>query len=302
MAELDNFIAHVKRHGLARANRFEVEIQLPQSLMQSGKSETSTLKKAFSVVKSILLRGGETTRGLNIMCHSAQLPGLGLVTSEHKHNKSNEKVAYDVIFDDLSLQFRVSKDMYEKVILDSWLNEIYDHKKHAFSYRDEYLTDIFIHQLDDVGNRVYSIQIIEAFPLTISPIGISHESGDTFHILEAQFAYRKWIKTEDQDENDIENIFDSPEAFLNYVTSPKALSKVYDIVVAGENPGFTGESLGLYNKVNDLVKDYADVSLSEVTGMLQKVKNDISNNNRVSSPDKISLENMIDNITNNLGL
>jgi hypothetical protein len=154
---------------LARSSRFDVSINIPLTMIPYFNS----------------------ARRLNYRCESANLPGRTLSTTEQKTYGPIEKHPYLTTFTDLQLMFIVDDDMSQKVFFDAWLNYINPQYNNNFRYKNNYATIITINQYDVTNKLSYSINLYDAFPISMNQLDLNW-SNDGFHKLSVDFAYTYW--------------------------------------------------------------------------------------------------------------
>lgn len=307
----ESFIAAIKKHGVSKTNRFRVEIPLPATVQSKlnemagygsfgQNEELNSFGRATKILKNIVLgRNSNYTRGLELMCETAQLPGQSFLTTDRRTNTTNRKLPYDTQFEDAVFTFYVSSDMLEKTIIETWQNTIYDRKTHSFEYYDKYVTDIVVHQLDLAGNVTHTIRLIDAYPVQVNALDLNAGTDD-IHKISVTFTFYQWTEGDgSESDTSISSGIESPSDLFEAANNPKFLNKVYDIAV-GNNPGFSGEALFVYEKISNLTKEYANISAGELSNIISTVKNDLGSSNDISNEDKLSLSGIIDDIKDKL--
>jgi hypothetical protein len=160
---------------LARANRFDVRIIAPLTL-----------------VATTLL----PSRNLTLRCENAELPSRTFATMDRKTYGPVEKLPYLSTYNDLNLTFIVDGDMNQKKFFDAWLELVNPKFTNDFNYRDDYSTSIIINQYDVSNQLTYSIELIEAYPVSINQLDLDWGS-DAHHRLTVSFAYTEWKTNSD---------------------------------------------------------------------------------------------------------
>ena len=189
--------------GLARNNQFLVT--LPS--LGAGIPALSSLGSLGGAVGSVL--GFLGTRNMNILCRTAQIPGKQVLTHERRIGMEFQKVAYGYAVDDISMTFYLMNDYGVKDYFDSWRSTILDETGQASNYKNEYAKTVTIHQLRQPlkgfsrqlgpirfnagigGGSVYSVDLIEAFPIASSAIELNNDL-DGLVQLNVTFAYTNW--------------------------------------------------------------------------------------------------------------
>jgi hypothetical protein len=155
---------------LARANRFDVNIPIPLTLIPYIKS-----------AKNLVYR-----------CENANLPGRSLMTTEQKIGSNPiEKYPYMTAYNDIDLTFIVDGDMNQKIFFDAWLNYINPSYNYNFRYKSDYATVITINQYDVTNQVSYSINLYDAYPVSMNQLDLDW-SSDSPHKLSVTFAYTRW--------------------------------------------------------------------------------------------------------------
>jgi len=157
------------KNDLARPNRFDVDIPIPLTLLPYLK----------------------TANNLRYRCENANLPGRTLATLEQKTYGPVEKFPYLTTYNDIDLTFIVDGDMSQKVFFDAWLNYVNPLANNNFRYKSDYAADLKITQYDITNQATYSVDLIEAFPISINQLDLDW-SNDSYHKLTVTFAYTKW--------------------------------------------------------------------------------------------------------------
>ena len=186
--------------GFARPNKFLVT--LPS--IGVGGGLLNGLIGAFSG-----MGGGASPRELNILCSNATMPAKQILTNDRRIGMEFQKVAYGYAIDDVSMTFYLMNDYGIKDYFDSWRSTILDEFGQASNYKNEYAKTVTIHQLRQPlkgfskqvgpirfnaglgGGSVYSVDLLEAFPIASSAIELNNEL-DGLVQLTVTFAFTNW--------------------------------------------------------------------------------------------------------------
>jgi hypothetical protein len=154
---------------IARTNRFDVEIPVPLTLIPY-----------VSSARSLIYR-----------CETAQFPGRTFATTEQKTYGPIEKFPYLNTYNDLDLTFIVDDDMNQKVFFDAWMSYINPLYNNNYRYKGDYATTIIVNQYNVSGEKTYSINLNEAFPISMNQMDLNW-GDDSYHKLSVTFAYTYW--------------------------------------------------------------------------------------------------------------
>jgi hypothetical protein len=154
---------------VARTNRFDVEIPVPLTLIPYVSS----------------------ARNLKYRCETAQFPGRTFATTEQKTYGPIEKYPYLNTYGDLDLTFIVDDDMNQKVFFDAWMNYINPLYNNNMRYKGDYSTTIVINQYNVSNELTYSVNLIDAYPISINQMDLNW-GDDGYHKISVTFAYTYW--------------------------------------------------------------------------------------------------------------
>lgn len=177
MGNINSLVGDINRRGIARQNRFSFTIFPNQNLL-------STVLRDIDI------------RSLTIRCESANMPGKGFASSEHKMHGPFRKKPYESIYEDVTATFRLSHDLHEKDIFYKWMELIQDTHTGNFGWQEDYISTIYIKQFDETNSSFnkekYGIKLYDAWPMNVSAIDYDMGSTNDYAKLSVTFAYHKW--------------------------------------------------------------------------------------------------------------
>ena len=189
--------------GFARPNKFLVTLPT----VGVGGGLLAGIIGAFSG-----MGGGASPRELNILCSNVTMPGKQILTNDRRIGMEFQKVAYGYAVDDVTMTFYLMNDYGVKDYFDSWRSTILDEEGQESNYKNEYAKTVTIHQLRQPlkgfskqlgpirfnaglgGGSVYSVNLIEAFPIAASAIELNIDLYGLVQLL-VTFAYTNWRRT-----------------------------------------------------------------------------------------------------------
>lgn len=163
---LSNFISEVKTRGLARTNRYTVQILDPAD------PDSAKLAQLF--------------------CESASLPSINMNTTPYRIYGESREMPYERGFDPVTLTFYVDAEMKIKKMFDSWINSVMNPVTRQMGYYKMYTRDIKI-EVFDVSETLapYSITLCEAYPKNIGTVQLDYNSKDVMK-LPVTITYKYW--------------------------------------------------------------------------------------------------------------
>lgn len=171
---LDGFVSTVKQASFARVNRFEVLINTPPGLNTSD------------------------SRQVSLYCEVSNFPPLSLSVKPFKiFGPSYQRpITSDYGGDGMSMTFHADRDMIIKRFFDSWIETVVSGNTFEVAYQSEYTTNIYIRQLDEQNNITYEIELLEAFPRSITLMELNNSAQNQSHRINVIFGYRYWKRTD----------------------------------------------------------------------------------------------------------
>ena len=193
-ANLGNMIAQYQdQGGFARPSRYEIIITPP--------SPDRFYSNPRNFANRLDTLGGlsETLRQTSLACESISFPGRNIDTSPDTNIYGPvREIATGFSYAEVSATFRCSKDMREKRYFESWQRLAYDTVTWTMSYYEDYIGAVQIFQLDEEDNKVYGVELVEAFPKTIGAQTLDYSATDQIHKLTVGFSYRWWKNISDE--------------------------------------------------------------------------------------------------------
>ena len=204
-SRIENIRQYMNEHGgIAGSDRYQVMIATPPLLLEDSGNRPKQYHDNGVPAGLELLRkqniskwNDESNGGLSIVCDSAPLPGLSYQTGAIQDIGPEYVYPYTATFEDLELSFFCSESMQERIFFDAWFESISlitEANFPKFSFRDDYVTSITIDKLNRKDERVYSLKLIEAYPITMSDQELSYvpQANDALK-LSITFNYSRWI-------------------------------------------------------------------------------------------------------------
>lgn len=307
---LQQYIAYITKHSISRSNRFQVIIPLPAALQRkASEANQSRLNRIINsevvkVMSSIFGAGStETTRALEMMTEQTELPGKQITTSDIKYNGDFYKLPYSVVYAAQQFTFVVSRDMYEKNIIDEWMNLIHDPVTHEVGYHDDFVTNIIINQLDVADNIVHSVMLRDAFPMISNPLVVSNAEENMAHRLMCMFAYRRWERVSESENirNAATRLAETPLGpYVAPILSNPAVQKALEVFERQTGVDLEGEAVAVYNQLDDVVKSTTGTSVNKSASLIEQIRARTLNNDKISAQQKADLIEIVDDLLRNL--
>lgn len=177
---IDDFKSVIsRRSGLAPANRFAIFMSPPSQTL---------LNLDLQNVASNLLSGNfgagqlvNDPRDIAILCESCSLPGRQIQTLDHQNRNYRQSVKEPQGYfnEDVSFVFHLTNDYHMKKVFDRWLDLIINPETYQVAYKNEFVSDVTIQQLNQQNVPVYGVKLKNAFPVTMNAIELNNSSTET---------------------------------------------------------------------------------------------------------------------------
>jgi len=173
MADINEFVAQVKRGGLSRTNRFHVLFQPP-----------------FLDPTQVGLVG--------LLCDQVQLPGTNYSTTQNRVFGEFRETPYERLYEPISMSFYVDRAMAVKDLFDQWMVNIQDPETRLFNYYSNYITDITVFVEDLENGTRYKVTMFEGYPKSVGGIQLDTSSKDVMK-MNVSFVYKYYVTERVQD-------------------------------------------------------------------------------------------------------
>ena len=198
-AVLNEFLAPLRDDdGMAFPSRYEVRFGAPtgdRGVGGPGASQNLFSKILFEDI------GGGITRDVAYQCRSIAMPSRGLTTvADETIYGPARNLVQGYTFGDVTATFYCHNDLREKKFFETWQRIAFNPQTFAMGYYDDYVGNVNIYTLDQQNNRRYGVELVEAFPETISEQQL--DSNPASNVLEVGvgFKYRYWRNLTDEAE------------------------------------------------------------------------------------------------------
>lgn len=185
--DVKNFLAHLNKGSVAKPSKYWVELLPPPG---AGDTESVDPGSKAGAIQGIF--SADEQKNFSLRCITAQMPGKSVQTSEYRQRNIPYKLPYTASYDDVTVTFVASENLQERKILEVWMNAVINVTDGTLNFYNEYKGNIKIHQLDYDGNQVYSVMLVDAYPVAVSPVDYSFGSQNELVNVSATFTYKYW--------------------------------------------------------------------------------------------------------------
>jgi len=171
---INEFISLVKSRGLARSNRFAINIPFPYA-------------------------DNDQQNIVRLFCDAVQLPGMQVETAPQRIWGEIRNMPYDRSFDMVNFSFYLDTNMEAKRLFDQWLSLIQNPQTRTLNYYKNYIQTVTIDVLDvESETTIYQVTLHEAYPRVVTPIQMDASSKDVMK-LNVTMAFKHYTTTATED-------------------------------------------------------------------------------------------------------
>ena len=138
------------------------------------------------------------------MCESAVLPGRQINTVEYQDTDRIKKQVNGVIDEDVTLSFILTNDYYIKNMFDNWTGLVFDSDNYRAGYKNDFVTDVIIQQINHKNIPIYGVKLENAFPTTLTAVTLDNNAENTIQKFSVTLSYDKYVE-----QNAFESLIDT---------------------------------------------------------------------------------------------
>lgn len=162
-----NFVEFVKKDGLVKPNRFEVQITPPPALIGLG----------------------HDPRTVTLMTKTVNVPGVNVSTSNVVVVGEPITVAYSRTFGEATFTFYMDKKFVVRRMFEEWVDAIQDPSSRLLGWYNDTVTEINVTIFDKQDNPIFDIALFEAKPRSIGAVQLDQGASDIM-IFDVTFDYK----------------------------------------------------------------------------------------------------------------
>lgn len=203
MFDIKEFKSYVAKTGYTPKNRYYVNIWPPRAILNSSINVKNTAGKLTNI-----------TEHLQFRAESVTIPGVSIIPTPVSRYGISPQQRFGVMaqLSDISMTFTVDRERLVWMFFYHWINNIFsfnqivpngnDSQYDSYSYRASYMEDyatklsVFIYDYSGSADLATTVEIYDAFPVSIEPIGVGWSDNDSIMKITVKFSYRDWAITD----------------------------------------------------------------------------------------------------------
>lgn len=136
-------------------------------------------------------------RDLTYLCEVGELPGRGAALADVRYYGPNQKLPFQTVYEDITLNFLCRTASLEREFFDDWMNYVNPPNTWDFNYRDDYSSMIDVFQFSEYPDgpfgptAEYAITMHNAYPILVASQPMTWQD-DIFQRVIVTFTYTHW--------------------------------------------------------------------------------------------------------------
>lgn len=274
-----DFKAEIAKHGLARTNKFMVQVNPPKAL--NSASDSLFQRNPNSGVMETTVDANADARMMQMLCDTATLPGKSLDVIEYKpqgFGKISKMPTGNVTFDPLNLTFMMDSRHRVKYFYELWLQEIVNtgsdtkgenasyknRTSYEMNYKDNYATQINLsffaddtdESINEFGERaapgnafknVLTYQFYDCYPIQIGGVAVGWEQNDQIARLPVEFTYSSYDVFQEKVQYEV-----ADSRGISFFQEIGRLGSVAGVINSLERPRSVQDAINQFTRLDNL--------------------------------------------------
>lgn len=313
VSDMRSFMAYLLKNGYSKTNRYRVRFDLPNLRPVDWDY----------INRGIMSRA--IIEGLMFQCESIDLPSANIEKMDVRIGTDLVPVPNDIGTDSIAITMRVSQDMWEKKFFDSWQSLIFDFASGMGCFPEDYLRNIIIEVLNMDDKVMYKLTLVDAYPVSMQSINLSHANESEYMKLQVNIAFRRWLNEKDESKSSIyfretqatstgkvepktgiqgaiDSVFGSGLTVRERITNINHILKDTSDKINNVDGFAQGEVQNFFGKLSEITDKHAGLTLGEGANTVRSVRDAIKNVRDPSVLDTASKGFLLDGATGILGV
>ena len=156
MPRIDRMITNIRKFGVFTPNRYLIEFSGLLGVMDFAQGNR-----------------------LSLMANTVSVPGRSIASSPNETSLGpSREMPYAPIYEnELSIEFYLGKDVFERRAFEAWMDAIVDPTSGRLGYPKDYMCDAYIYILNEFDMPIYRIRLEEVWPKSVGPLEMSNAGG-----------------------------------------------------------------------------------------------------------------------------
>jgi len=273
----------IKLNGIARKNRFLVEIQIPDKVVEAAAA------KGVKV----------DSRTLSLRCYSTQLPPKSIASTDVKIGGVNQKIPYSRTFDDVTMTFLIERNMNTKKVFDIWQDVIAPNDFGHVAYADDISTTVSVSHITNTDTIEYTLFLKKAYPIIVNSLDYANDDNESYQALGVTWTFRTVSSTMDSKETKLTTL----PSFDVFNKDGFTVASVMEFTNQLASFNLQGEALLWYQKADNFVGGFTGgYGINSIGSLVKRMEFSVTNNIRFLESDRAKITTAISSLKSKLGI
>lgn len=186
-ADIWTFLAAFE-NGVAKPTKFRLEMTLPKGATGSMVNASSRTGVIRAVERDLNVKDS-----ISIKCHTMSVPRRGFSTFEVTQNNIKFKMPYGISYEPVTFSFYADATLDSLRYFETWQAAVMNYSDNTMNFFDEYTSDINMYIIDDEGNDVYGVKLIQGYPTNLAPVELAYGNVNNLLNINVTFNYRYFL-------------------------------------------------------------------------------------------------------------
>lgn len=135
----------------------------------------------------------QDSKDLSIHVYGSIIPGVNFDSTPHSwQGWDMKRLDSNLIFQDLTIEFSVTEDFRNWLVLFEWMTNINNNKDIASKGVNTYTTDANLIVYDNFGKSIFKLKYINIVPYDLSAVTLSYRDAEMYLESTCTFAYDRF--------------------------------------------------------------------------------------------------------------
>ena len=194
---IGDYVKNLGQTGVLQTNKFVVQMNAPGLALSTSSTTPSLLS---TILQATPLSGSSGIGRLIAMrAESVHIPGATLTAEQNFRYGVGPRQSFptNINFTESTITFLDDGNNNIWKFIYAWMNLIIaysnkDQPTYTLNYKDEYAQTITIYVLDNAGQNITTIDLLEAFPVSLNDINLSWADNNNLLRVTATFSFTRW--------------------------------------------------------------------------------------------------------------
>ncbi len=136
---------------------------------------------------------GDSGGNIGILCYSCTLPQRTIKTYDLNQRGTPYRVPFSQDYSPITFSFYALPDYNTRKYFESWQHEVVlSYPMNVMGTYNRFAKRVKIQTLDRMGSVKYTVDLFEAYPITIGDSDLNYGTNNTYQTVSVTLSYKYW--------------------------------------------------------------------------------------------------------------